>query len=188
MRLLVRFCLLILVSTTATQALPAQSSPSSTDPRVAVAAVLDAFHNAAARADEKAYFDLLAPEAVFLGTDATERWDRAAFQAFAHPYFAKGQGWTFKPRDRHVDFSARGDLAWFDELLDSESYGECRGTGVLERIGDRWLVRQYHLTIPMPNDLAKEFVARIREAAGRHRQPGNEKSGEVSSPPRRPTG
>jgi ketosteroid isomerase-like protein len=163
----VLLCLLIFVAPLATPALSGEAPPGSADSRVAVAWVLDTFHAAAARADEKAYFDLFAPEAVFLGTDATERWDRAAFQAFAHPYFAKGQGWTFKPRDRHIDLSARGDVAWFDELLDSESYGECRGTGVLERIGERWLVRQYHLTIPVPNDLAKEFVARIREAAAK---------------------
>lgn len=129
-----------------------------------VAAVLDAFHAAAAKADEAAYFDLLAPHAVFLGTDATERWDREAFRAFAHPHFAKGQGWTFTPRNRHVDFSLDGKLAWFDELLDSASYGECRGTGVLEKIDGHWKIRQYHLTIPMPNDLAKELVARIRAA------------------------
>ncbi len=129
-----------------------------------VSAVLDAFHAAAARADETAYFDLLAPRAVFLGTDVTERWDREAFRAFAHPYFEKGQGWTFSPRDRHVDLAQSGNLAWFDELLDSASYGECRGSGVLEKIDGRWKILQYHLTIPMPNDLAKELVARIRAA------------------------
>lgn len=131
----------------------------------AVGAVLDAFHTAASKADEQAYFDLLAPNAVFLGTDATERWDKTAFRAFAHPHFAKGTGWTFKPRDRHVDLSRDGKVAWFDELLDSETYGECRGTGVLEKIDGGWKITQYHLTIPMPNDLAKEFVARIRAAA-----------------------
>ncbi|HKV08183.1 MAG TPA: nuclear transport factor 2 family protein, partial [Thermoanaerobaculia bacterium] len=82
----------------------------------------------------------------------------------AHPYFAKGKAWTFKPRDRHVDFSRDGQVAWFDELLDSATYGECRGTGVLEKGEGGWKITQYHLTIPMPNDLAKDFVARIREA------------------------
>jgi len=130
----------------------------------AVAGVLDAFHVAAARADEAAYFDLLAPNGVFLGTDATERWDKAAFQAFAHPYFAKGKAWTFTPRDRHVDFSHDGRVAWFDELLDSASYGECRGSGALEKTESGWKITQYNLSIPMPNDLSKEFVARIRSA------------------------
>ena len=134
------------------------------DARSDVARALDAFHTAAAKADEATYFELLAPEAVFLGTDATERWDKEAFRAFAHPYFAQGKGWTFVPRDRHIDFAAGGRVAWFDELLDSATYGECRGTGVLAREADgRWRILQYHLTIPVPNDLAKEVVARIRE-------------------------
>ena len=145
-----------------TPALPAQTPPS--PETAAVSAVLDAFHAAADKADEEAYFGLLAPNAVFLGTDATERWDKAAFQAFAHPYFATGKAWTFAPRDRHVDFSQDGRVAWFDELLDSATYGECRGTGVLEKGEGGWKITQYHLTIPMPNDLAKDFVARIREA------------------------
>ena len=134
------------------------------DPQAAIAAVLDAFHAAAARADEAAYFDLLAPNAVFLGTDASERWGKSDFQTFAHPYFAAGTGWTFTPRDRHIERSRDGRVAWFDELLDSASYGECRGSGVLEATDHGWKITQYHLTIPIPNDLAKEFVARIRAA------------------------
>lgn len=131
----------------------------------AVGKTLDAFHTAASKADEEAYFGLLAPNAVFLGTDATERWDKAAFRTFARPHFSQGKGWTFKPRNRQIDFSQDGRVAWFDELLDSESYGECRGTGVLEKAADgSWKITQYHLTIPMPNDLAKDFVAKIREA------------------------
>jgi ketosteroid isomerase-like protein len=137
----------------------------------AVGAVLDAFHAAAAHADEEAYFALLATNAVFLGTDAGERWDRAAFRAFAHPYFAQGKGWTFVPRNRHVDFASDGSVAWFDELLDSESYGECRGSGVLEKSAAGWRIVQYHLTIPIPNALAKEVVARIRAARDENATP-----------------
>jgi ketosteroid isomerase-like protein len=142
---------------------PADSAPSLAE-TAAISAVLDSFHAAAARADEEAYFALLAPNAVFLGTDATERWDKPAFRAFAHPYFAQGKGWTFTPRDRHVDLSRDGRVAWFDEQLDSATYGECRGSGALEKLDGGWKIVQYNLTIPMPNDLAKELVARIREA------------------------
>ncbi len=135
------------------------------DQDAAVAGVLDDFHAAAAVADEARYFGHLAGDSVFLGTDATERWTKPQFLAFARPYFAQAKGWTFVPRDRHVDFAAGGTVAWFDELLDSAAYGECRGTGVLEKGADGWKILQYHLTIPVPNDLAKEVVARIREAA-----------------------
>ncbi|HKR62975.1 MAG TPA: nuclear transport factor 2 family protein [Thermoanaerobaculia bacterium] len=133
------------------------------DERATINAMLDGWHDAAAKADEPRYFSAMAPEFVFLGTDATERWDLASFRAFAHPYFAKGKAWTFVPRDRHVMLSPRGDVAWFDEKLDSASYGECRGSGVVRRIRGTWKIAHYNLTIPIPNDLAKEVVRMIRE-------------------------
>jgi len=134
------------------------------DDRPAVNTTLDAWHRAAAEADEALYFGAMAPEFIFLGTDATERWDLASFRAFAHPYFAKGKAWTFTPRERHVILSPRGDVAWFDEKLDSASYGECRGSGVLRRINGEWKIAHYNLTIPIPNDLAKTVVEMIRGA------------------------
>jgi len=39
-----------------------------------VESVLDAFHAAASTADEQRYLELLTADAVFLGTDASERW------------------------------------------------------------------------------------------------------------------
>ncbi len=129
----------------------------------AVNAVVDQFHKAAAAADEPQYFGLMAPDFVFLGTDATERWDLTAFRAFVHPYFSKGTGWTFTPHDRHVTISPAGDAAWFDEKLDSASYGDCRGSGALEKVGGQWKMSLYNLTIPIPNSLAKTVVKMIRE-------------------------
>lgn len=127
-----------------------------------ISTVLDNFHQAASDANQHQYFDLLADNAVFIGTDATERWDKNAFKAFAIPYFDKGKGWTYLPRNRHVTVSASGQVAWFDELLDSQNYGECRGTGVLELTENGWKIIQYHLTIPLPNELAKNIVEQIK--------------------------
>ena len=129
----------------------------------AINVVIDDWHKAASQADETRYFEHMAGDAIFLGTDATERWDKASFRDFAHPYFAKGKAWTFTPHDRHVYISARGDAAWFDERLDSTSYGECRGTGALRHENGSWRISQYNLSIPIPNSLAKELVQKIRE-------------------------
>lgn len=136
-----------------------------TSPPTEVGAALDALHGAAARADGAAYFALFTPDAVYIGTDASERWTLAQFRAFAEPYFARGRGWTYtlRPGTRHVALSPDGQVAWFDELLDSGSYGTSRGTGVLVRTADGWRIAQYHLTFPIPNDLAREFTGRIRE-------------------------
>jgi len=125
---------------------------------------LDAFHHAAAIADEKAYFGLFAPEGVFLGTDGTERWALKEFRDFAEPHFQGDSAWTFTPVTRNLDFSPGGEIAWFDEMLSSASYGDCRGTGVLRLIDGEWKIVQYSLTIPIPNALAKDFVAQIRAA------------------------
>ena len=79
--------------------LPISSSAQSPDgmfAQGAVAAVLDSWHAAAAAADEEKYFAAFTPDAVFFGTDATERWTRDEFRKYAHPYFAKGKAWTFK--------------------------------------------------------------------------------------------
>ena len=129
----------------------------------AINVVIDDWHKAASQADETRYFDHMAGDAIFLGTDATERWDKASFRTFAHPYFAKGKAWTFTPHDRHVYISARGEAGWFDEMLDSESYGACRGTGALRNENGWWRISQYNLSIPIPNSLAKDFVQKIRE-------------------------
>ena len=56
---------------------------------------LDAWHKAAADADYNAYFNLMADDAVFIGTDATENWNKEAFQAYAKPHFDKGKAWSF---------------------------------------------------------------------------------------------
>jgi len=129
----------------------------------AVSIVLDDFHDAAAKADFKRYFNHFARNGVFLGTDATERWNVEEFKNYARPHFRKGKGWTFTAVERFVSVSVDQNTAWFDERLSSKSYGECRGSGVLIRSGESWKLAQYNLTIPIPNKLARKFVKMIRD-------------------------
>lgn len=135
--------------------------PSGVDAAAAVAAVLDDWHRAASAADGPRYFGHMAEECVYLGTDASERWSLPAFRAFCEPYFARGVGWTYTPRERHV--SLAGDVAWFDERLWNETYGECRGTGVLRKRLGTWEIVHYSLTFPVPNELAARVVELIRD-------------------------
>jgi steroid delta-isomerase-like uncharacterized protein len=130
-----------------------------------VTATLDALHQAASDADSDRYFGVFATDAVFLGTDATERWTRDEFMAYAKPYFDQGRGWTYLMIERHVSIAADGATAWFDERLDNASYGETRGSGVLIRESGQWKISQYNLTIPIPNELARGIVDRIRGQA-----------------------
>src|SRR6185503_3178798 len=79
----------------------AGSAPAA-DPERAVARVLDDWHQAASVADGARYFGHMAEDAVYLGTDASERWTLPEFRSFCEPYFSKGVGWTYEPRERHV--------------------------------------------------------------------------------------
>ena len=128
----------------------------------AVSETLDGLHAAASAADGDHYFALFAEEGVFLGTDATERWTVEQFKAYALPFFEQGTGWTYAPTERHISISDDGRTAWFDERLSNDSLGDTRGTGVLVLRDGAWKVAQYNLTIPVPNKLARDLVARIR--------------------------
>jgi len=132
------------------------------DSQAEIDRLLDRFHLAASQAKFDDYFGLFAPDAVFIGTDAGERWTVEQFKAYAKPHFDKGKGWTYTKVERHILVSADDRHASFDELLDNASLGRCRGTGVLRRVDGQWKIEQYHLTIPVPNELALEVVKMIR--------------------------
>ena len=119
--------------------------------------MLDAFNMAAAKADYKTYFEFFAEESTFIGTDATEVWDKKAFMIWAKPYFDKNKTWNFTSLKRNVYFSKDGKLAWFDELLDTQMK-ICRGSGVLEKINGAWKVKQYVLSMTVPNDIVDKVV------------------------------
>jgi hypothetical protein len=130
----------------------------------AVAAVLDGFHAAGSTADEEKYFSYLAADAVFLGTDATERWTKDEFRKWAHPYFARGKAWTYKPSSRWISFAPDRRVAWFDEQLENAGLGTCRGSGVLVATSDGWKIEQYNLSIMVPNEVSDAVARTIREA------------------------
>lgn len=138
---------------------PVQTAPAAQESLIA--AILDDFHLAAAQADETRYFGHLDDSAVFLGTDATERWTKAQFQAYAHPYFAKGKAWSFRATRRAITLAPDGMSAWFDEDLSTPNLGPCRGSGVLLLKDGAWKIVQYNLAFTVPNGVAKEVKARI---------------------------
>ena len=125
------YILIVLLALTAQQA----SGQTPSDDEMAVSRVLDTLHDAASKADFDRYFGLYADNAIFLGTDATERWTRADFMAYAKPYFDQGRGWTYTMVERHIYISDDRNTAWFDERLDNRSLGECRGSGALVKVG-----------------------------------------------------
>jgi ketosteroid isomerase-like protein len=131
------------------------------EPRAAISAVLDDWHKAASEADEARYFGHFTAEAVFMGTDPSERWTRDAFRAWAKPFFARGKAWSFRSVSRNISLAKDGSVAWFDEALDTPNMGPCRGSGVLVKDGGVWKIAQYNLSVPIPNALLPDFKSRI---------------------------
>lgn len=151
------------------------TGPRGEDESAAIGTMLDGFHAAASKADFEAYFGAWTDASVFLGTDATERWVGREFRDFARPHFEKGKGWTYRPRDRGITLAPGESVAYFDELLENDKLGTCRGSGVAGKAGGKWVVLQYNLSIPIPNDDAAKVVELIRPAPapkvdGRHRE------------------
>ena len=131
---------------------PLSTNAAAPDSARAIGAVIDDWHDAAASSDEARYFGHLDDDSVFLGTDATERWDKAAFRAYAHPHFEKHEAWHFRSIRRVVALDAGGLLAHFDEDLWTEKLGPARGSGVVALRRGAWLILQYNLTLTIPNE------------------------------------
>jgi hypothetical protein len=124
---------------------------------------LDAWHQAAARSRLDDYLALMASDARFLGTDASEQWSKAELRRYAEKPFSEGRGWDMRATRRDVfsNDGARlvnaGELVWFDEDLDTKNLGPARGSGTLRCGPDgHFEIVHYVLSITVPND---EFPA-----------------------------
>jgi len=119
--------------------------------KIKINQTLDAWHKAAGEVKFDAYFNTLADDAIYIGTDATENWTKKEFSVWAKPFFDKGTTWNFKALERHIFFDKSGKIAWFDELLDTQMK-ICRGSGVLIKVGNEWKIQHYVLSMTVPND------------------------------------
>lgn len=128
----------------------------------AISNVLDQFHQAAADANAQVYLNQLTNDAIFLGTDASERWTKQQFSDFVLPYFTQGKGWLYVPKERNISLLKQSSVAFFDEVLNNEKYGYCRGSGVLIQTEQGWKISQYNLALLVPNDIATQVAEKIK--------------------------
>lgn len=119
--------------------------------------LLDNWHLAAAEANYENYFQTMADESIFIGTDATENWNKKAFQNYSKPYFDKGKAWNFKSLERKIYLNKDSSIAWFDELLETQMK-ICRGSGVVEKENDQWKIKHYVLSMTIPNENVTEVI------------------------------
>ena len=124
--------------------------------------LLDGLHEDAHNGNFESYFDRYSSNAVFLGTDKTERWTIEEFKAYAKPAFSDGHGWTYAVIERN--WEGDGNTRWFDEILLNEKLGHCRGTGVVELINGEWKISHYALTMLVPNSIAAKVGALTLDA------------------------
>lgn len=123
---------------------------------------LDEWHGLAAVGDST-YFDYFSDGSFYLGTDPKEIWTVQQFKDFAMPYFRRGSAWNFKNKNRNVHLGDYGHYAWFDEILDTWM-GLCRGTGVMEKQSEGWKIKQYSLTILVPNSKINEYLKLVKQS------------------------
>ena len=135
---------------------------SADEQRASTDELLDGLHRDAHEGNFQTYFARYIPDAIFLGTDKTERWTIDEFKAYARPAFNDGHGWTYSVVERN--WEGDSDIRWFDEILFNEKLGHCRGTGVVQLINDEWKIAHYALTMLIPNQIAAEVGMQTMKA------------------------
>jgi len=128
-----------------------------------IANLIDNWHKAAADVNQEAYFDFIADDGIYIGTDSTEIWSKQEFFEWSKQYFEKGKAWTFTCNSRNIHISNDGSFAWFDELLSSRDI-TLRGSGVIQKGNVSWKLKHYVLSLPVPNERFKEVIKVMNQA------------------------
>ena len=127
-----------------------------------VNAFVDGWHDDAANT-RMAYFDKIAKDGVYIGTDRSELWTRDEFKAWSKKYFDAKSAWTFKATRRNVYASADKSLIWFDELLDTKNMGHAMASGVIRKTANGFEIVHYQLSLAVPNEVIDQVTGIIAE-------------------------
>lgn len=142
----------------------AHAAPADATLAHAVNAFVDGWHDDAAHA-RMAYFDKIAPDGVFIGTDRGESWRRDAFLAWGRKFFeGRSKAWAYHATRRNVYVSDDGGTVWFDELLDNDKAARFMASGVLRKTAAGFLVEHYQLSIAVPNAVADQVIEAAKSA------------------------
>lgn len=134
-----------------------QKGVKSTQAITTINTLLNDWHKAASEANYEAYFNKMDSISVFIGTDATENWTKNEFANFSKPFFDKGKAWSFIPLERNIYINDAKNFVWFDELLNTWM-GICRGSGVLEKQQNTWVIKHYVLSVAIPNNDVQSVI------------------------------
>jgi hypothetical protein len=136
----------------------AQTDPDATL-KQQVNAFVDGWHEDATNA-RPAFFDKIAKDGVYIGTDKKELWKRDEFKVWAKKAFERPTAWAFTPIRRNVYLSPDKSVIWFDELLNTQM-GICQASGVLHKVGNSFEIDHYQLSIAVPNGISSKVISVI---------------------------
>lgn len=122
---------------------------------------VDEWHDDATHA-RMAFFDKIAKDGVYIGTDKTELWHRDEFKVWARRFFERKSAWIFKPIKRNLYVSADRHYIWFDEQLLTQM-GICQASGVIHKTPSGFEIEHYQLSIAVPNDVTAPVTKIIRQ-------------------------
>jgi ketosteroid isomerase-like protein len=160
MKKIISLVLLFILMVSCEKSVP--NLPDSEKQKQIIESFLNEWHLAASQANYANYFDKMAENSVFIGTDASEIWTKKQFENYSKPHFDNRKAWDFKALERNIYINETGNFAWFDENLQTNR-GTFRGSGVLEKTENNWKLKHYVLSVPIPNDDMKEVVKITRK-------------------------
>lgn len=118
---------------------------------------IDTWHKNATESNFDAYFNAIAENGVYIGTDPNEYWNKEEFKEWAQKFFENKKGWHFETIERNIYFTEEEDVAWFSEKLNT-SMGICHATGVASYSRKGWQINYYQVSVTIPNELLKSFI------------------------------
>jgi hypothetical protein len=122
---------------------------------------LNEWHDDAAHA-RPAFFDKIARDGVYIGTDKTELWHRDEFKAWARRFFERKSAWAFTPKKRNVYASGDKSMIWFDEQLDTQM-GIRQASGVIRKTAAGFAIVHYQLSMAVPNEVGGQVTKLIKD-------------------------
>ncbi len=152
---MIRYNFILVLLVFLTRSILAQpNSGSDSLTKISVNQFIEEWHKNATEAD-LAYFDKIASDGIYIGTDASELWTKDEFVNWSKKYFDRGKAWSFTTIERNI-YNSKGVYVWFDELLNT-GMGICRASGLVRIKGDSWEIAHYHLSIAVPNKNVDEL-------------------------------
>ena len=116
----------------------------------------------AAIGDSVGFFSRMTEDALYLGTDETERWTRTTMGKDLGKFFNGKKAWHFIAYNRIYTALDDKNTILFDESLKTWM-GPCKSTGMLRKVKGKWLISYYNLNVAVSNAVVKDYLKLLKE-------------------------